>query len=177
VVINHADNFFAFSASMDDAQNASKALSSGIAGLPGGEFAGKVEQCATAQYGFRMLGCDVSISLDGLLDAFPTDRNLKKLSSKAWRQRQRTYARLTAATFEKSLKLRMKGIQDYLRFQSIVRGWLQAFAFCGPDLECIKQEYEFEFDFVRHTFEITEAELKLLKDASTNNTLKWYSGS
>ncbi len=119
LVINHADNFFAFSASNSDAQYVSKALSSGIAGLPGGNFSEFTKQLATIDQGFQMLGCWVHKS-DGKLEADPTNENVKKLYGRARRQRQRVYRRLTAATNLQSEDLRIKGLQDYLRFENMV---------------------------------------------------------
>lgn len=177
VVINHADNFFAFSLSSDGIQSVSKALNFGIAGLPGGDFLGETEQSVTIMHGFQMLGCWVDLLEDGLVEAYPTDPNLKALRERAGRQRQRAYGRLKQATVSQSKQLRLKGLQDYLRFESICDGWVQAFAFCDPIMMSdIKDEYDQQMSHLRHTFKITDAELKPLKDASTEITVKWYSG-
>ena len=177
VVINHADNFFALSASPECDQSASKALSSGIAGLPGGDFHGKTVQATTAKQGFQMLGCWVYMEKGGSLEADPTDANVKAFRKHTYRQRQRVYGRLTAANKAQSEKLRVLGLQDYLRFESMCYGWLQAFAFCGILVDCIKDHYEFELNQLRYTFKITETELKPLKDQSTDIPVEWYSGS
>lgn len=176
-VINHADNFFAFSASSEDVQSVSKALSSGIAGLPGGDFYGKTEQAVAVAHGFQMLGCWVTLSKAGILEADPTDTNVKEFGIRARRQQQRVHGRLTAAAASQSKQLRIKGLQDYLRFESICRGWVQAFAFCGPTIQCVKDHYDYDLNLLRDTFEITDAELHPLKDVSTEITVKWYSGA
>lgn len=177
VVVNHADNFWAFSASSDHAQDASKALSFGIAGLPGGDFYGKTEQDVNVSQGFRMLGCWVSQSKTGELEAEPTDANINDFAARARRQRQRVYGRLTAASeVQQSKTLRLKGLQDYLRFESMVLGWVRAFAFCGPLVKGAKVHYEYDLGLLRETFEITSDELKPLEDASTTVAVKWYSG-
>lgn len=177
VVINHADNFFAISATSADAADVSKALSSGIAGLPGGDFHGKVEQDTTVKLGFCMLGCDVFVSKAGELEAEPTDTNLKEFTTRVRRQRQRVYSRLTEASENKSHLLRIKGLQDFLRLESMVGGWVQAFAFCGPLIQNVKEHYDYDLSKLRSTFEISDGELKAVKDASTEVTVKWYSGA
>jgi len=176
VFINHADNFFAISATSDDAADVSKALSSGITGLPGGDFHGKVEQDTTVKLGFCMLGCDVFMSKAGELEAEPTDTNLKEFSTRVRRQRQRVYGRLTAATENKSHLLRIKGLQDFLRLESMISGWVQAFAFCGPIIQNVKHHYDYDLLKLRKTFQIADGELKAVKDASTEIAVKWYSG-
>jgi hypothetical protein len=176
VVVNHADNFFGLSASSDDAVDVTKALSSGIAGLPGGDFLGKTEQAVEVKDGFRMLGCWVFLSKTGELVAEPTEANYNELRKRAGRQRQRVYRRLKAAAGSQSKQLRIKGLQDFLRFESMARGWVQAFAFCGPHVNAVKDHYDYDLNQLRQTFEITDAELKPLKDASTTVTFKWYSG-
>ena len=108
--------------------------------------------------------------------AFPTNTNIKKLRDRAGRQRQWVYGRLTEATSLQSKQLRLNGLQDYLRFESMCHGWLQAFSFCSPKLAVIEHEYDQQLSHLRHTFEITDAELKPLKDASTELTVKWCSG-
>ncbi len=176
VVVNHADNFFALAASSDDAVDVSKALSSGIAGLPGGDFLGKTEQAVEVKDGFRMLGCWVFLSKTGELVAEPTEASYNELRKRAGRQQQRVYGRLKAAAGSQSKQLRIKGLQDFLRFESMVQGWVQAFAFCGPHINAVKDHFDYDLNQLRQTFEITDAELKPLKDASTTVTIKWYSG-
>ena len=177
MVINHADNLFALSVSSGAAQNVAKALSSGIAGLPGGDFYGKTEQAVEVKDGFRMLGCWVSVSKAGHLEAEPTEANYKGFRKRAGQQRQRVYGRLAAAHQQQSTQLRIRGLQDYLRLASMVQGWVQAFAFCGPHIGVVKDHYDYDLNLLRDTFEITENELKPLKDHSTEMPVKWYSGS
>ena len=59
----------------------------------------------------------------------------------------------------------------------MVQGWVQAFAFCGPHIGVVKDHYDYDLNLLRDTFEITENELKPLKDHSTEMPVKWYSGS
>ncbi|WP_170570764.1 reverse transcriptase domain-containing protein [Ruegeria atlantica] len=176
-VMNHADNFFAFSVSPDAAQDVAKALSSGIAGLPGGDFQGKTEQAVNISQGFRMLGCWVSWSKLGELEVEPTETNVKEFAARARNQKQRVYGRLTAALEENSKLLRIEGLQEFLRFESMVQGWVQAFAFCGPMVGTVKDHYDYELDGLRTVFQIDENELNPLKDVSTKITVKWYSGA
>jgi hypothetical protein len=176
-VINHADNSLAFSVSPEAAEDAAKALSSGIAGLPGGNFHGRTEQAVAVKDGFRMLGCWVSISKAGHIEAEPTEANYKGFRTRAGRQRQRVYGRLTEAHMQDSKLLRIKGLQDFLRLESMVEGWVQAFAFCGPHINAVKDHYASDMKLLRHTFQITENELKPLKDRSTDIHVKWFSGS
>jgi len=176
VVVNHADNFFVFSASSQNDQSVSKALSSGIAVLSGGDFQGEIKHANMVQKGFRMLGCDVHVSKTGELEANPTDANVKDFTERAERQRQRAYGRLTAAAGSKSDTLRIKAVQDYLRLESMVQGWVQAFSFCGPLIQNVEDHYAYEIHRLKTTFQITSDELSHLKDASTIVKPKWYSG-
>jgi hypothetical protein len=176
-VLNHADNFFAFSDSPDAANDVAKALSSGISGLPGGDFHGKTEQAANISQGFRMLGCWVSWSKLGELEVEPTEVNVNEFAARARKQKQRVYGRLTAALEENSKFLRVTGLQDFLRFESMVQGWVQAFAFCGPMIRTMKDHYDYELNGLRTVFQIDEKELSPLKDVSTKFTVKWYSGA
>ncbi len=176
VVVNHADNFFAFSASSKDAADVAKALSSGIAGLPGGDFHGKMVQAVEVKDGFRMLGCWVFMPKTGELEVEPTEANINDFAARVRRQRQRVYGRLTAATENKSLLLRIKGLQDFLRLESMVGGWVQAFAFCGPMIQDVQDHYDYDLSKLRSTFEIADGELKAVQETSTKVTVKWYSG-
>ena len=177
MVVNHADNFFAFSETSEDQKDVSKALSSGIAGLPGGEFQSKTEQKVTIGHGFQMLGCWLSLDKEGNLEAHPTETNLKKFGEREERQRQRVYGRLLAATASKSAKLRIKGLEDFLRYESMCLGWVEAFSFCGYITQHVLDDCEFELNKIRCTFKISDEELKPLKGAYTNVKVQWYSGS
>jgi len=175
-LVNHADNFFAFSASSNDAESVSKALSFGIAGLPGGDFYCETKQAIQVKDSFQMLGCWVSMSKSGELEADPTDANVKEFRKRAGQQRQRAYGRLNAAAGSKSKSLRIRGLQDYLRLESMCQGWVQAFSFCGPLVEIVKGDCEDDLQSLRDTFQISDEETKHLKDASTEIQIKWYSG-
>ena len=176
LVMNHADNFFAFAATATEAECVADALSSAIVGLSGGDFEGKTKQLTTIDSGFRMLGCWVSRTKEGILEADPTDANVKALRTKARKQKQRTCARLADAAKSGSVTLRIEGIQEYLRFQSLVDGWVQAFAFCGPLVDSVAAHYEFELAHVSAAFAVTQEELAAMKDRSTVLTIELYSG-
>jgi len=175
-VINHADNFFIFAKSQPLMEKASKALSSGIAGLPGGEFNGKIEQAGEVAKGFRMLGCWVSVDKKGEIVVNPTETNWNKMKNRVRLQKMRLHSLLTAATLDDDPKLRMQGLQDYLRLESICQGWMQAFKFCGPHMKDVENEHAFDLALICHIYDITQEELQPLKDASTMVTVKWYSG-
>ncbi|WP_324752783.1 reverse transcriptase domain-containing protein [Roseovarius sp. Pro17] len=175
-VINHADNFFIFAVSKLHMEGAAKALRSGIAGLLGGEFQGKTEQAGEIAKEFRMLGCCISMDKAGNLVADPTDTNLKKLVCRARTLKQRVHAKLTAAEFEADEGLRVEGLQDFLRLESLCHGWINAFKFCGPQIKYIEDEHLYDLDAIRDTYCITQSGLEPLKDASTLVNIKWYSG-
>lgn len=165
--INHVDNFFVLAPSQKHLEIASKALSSGIAGLPGGGFTGKVEQSGEVLEGFRMLGCWISVRKSGAIRIDPTETNLQKLTSRTQRLRQRVNALLTAANFEGDKKLRVEGLQEFLRLESLCDGWVGAFKFCGEHIKCIESDLSFELETIRLTYEIGSSELGSLRDAST----------
>jgi hypothetical protein len=174
LVVNHADNFFAFGSSAD-AELVSKALSTGIAGLPGGEFDGEIEQAHHISFGFRMLGCHLWPADDAIVAA-PTNDNLGKLLNKTEILEQQIHAKLTTAMKEKSQSLRMEGVQDYLRLESLTNGWLAAFGFCQEDVPVIKADLEYLLWELKKTYAITPFELKLLKDRSVKVNVNHYSG-
>ena len=175
-IINHADNFFVFATSQLQMENAAKALSSGIAGLPGGNFIGKTEQAVEIAKGFRMLGCWVSIEKTGELVADPTNTNVTKLRSRVSMLKQRIHAKLTAAELESDQGLRVEGLQDFLRLESLCQGWVNAFSFCVQLVKDVENDLAYDLSVICHTYAITEEELKPLKDASTKVNVNWYSG-
>jgi hypothetical protein len=89
---------------------------------------------------------------------------------------QRIHAKLTKAEIEGSDSLRINGLQDYLRLECFVRGWINAFKFCGPQIICVEDDLELKLGLIRETYAITPEELKPLKDASTVVNINWYSG-
>ncbi|MEO0893331.1 MAG: reverse transcriptase domain-containing protein [Pseudomonadota bacterium] len=178
IVINHADNFFAFAATAEDAKDVAKALSSGLTGAPGGEFNGKLKQKAIVEDGFSMLGCHVQLQKNGECSVWPTEANLDKFHDKCEELEERVRTKLKIAEQSKSKLSRLKGLQEFLRLESLHQGWLQAFGFCGPDIEIVfRYHCEYYRNDIRATFCIRDFELKPLRDASTKVTYKWYSGS
>lgn len=91
-------------------------------------------------------------------------------------QKGRVHAKLTKASFEDIAHLRIEGLQDYLRLESICHGWFEAFKFCGDHIKSIENHYAFDLNLIRQTYDIAQDELKPLKDASTVVKIKWYSG-
>lgn len=175
-IINHADNFFAFSISKQCAQDVSKALSSGIAGLPGGTFKGKTVQSTTVAAGFKMLGCWIDHTVSDEVSVMPTDANLSGFTNEFRKKRKRVCIHLKKAADTGSKKLRASGVQEYLKLKNMSDGWLAAFACCGNMLNYIKDDNDQVLQSLRHTFDIKDEELELVQDKSVDAKIKWYSG-
>lgn len=175
-VINHADNFFVFAASKQAAEGVSKALSFAITEAPGGNFKGIEKQSKSLQSGFSMLGCNIEVSTKGNAIVSPSEANLEKLSEEtsklvAWCENLLRIANKTNSKIK-----RLRGLQEFLRLEGLYNGWLHAFAFCGSEIEVIKEDARYVLKLLRYEFDIHDYELKPLMDTSTNAACKWYSG-
>jgi len=175
-LINHADNFFVLAKSAEALEEAAKALSAGIAGLPGGPFTVKTEQVTTVDKGFRMLGCWVWRDGEDLL-AEPTDLNIEKLCGRFSLECQRLHAKFTVAAEDQDLELRFESLQDYLLLESYLHGWVESFKFCGSTIKLVEQEYQPDLDAIRHAYSVKTGELDLAKDASTTVKIEHISKS
>ncbi len=176
VIINHADNFFLFSKAVEPLEFASKALSSGIAKLPGGQLNLAIKQNTTVDKYFHMLGCWVSRE-KGKVSAWPSNKNLENLTVRYDAYSQHAHTKLTAAEKNKDQNLRLEGLQDYLRLRNFVTGWFNAYDFC-IDILGINKDYLFaDIETIRELYNITDADLRDVTDQSTYVVIDNYSGN
>lgn len=174
-IVNYADNFWLFAKSEAALTFTLEALRSGISRLPGGSFETAVKQKTTSDAGFRMLGCWLKMTPNGM-DVWPTEANLEELRSQFDLDVQSVEALLRWGSKEQTGSWRPEGVQAYLRLRSRVSSWAAAYAFC-LDAEVVRNDLSWELDRIVHRFEITDAEMKSATDPSVISIYTPYGAS
>ena len=175
VIINHADNFFLFSKAVKPLAFASKALSLGIAKLPGGQFKLAIKQNTTVDKHFHMLGCWVSRE-KGKVSAWPSSKNLENLTIRYETYSKQVHTKLQKAEKKKDQYLRLEGLQNYLRLRNFITGWFNAFDFCNDVLGPKKDYWLCDIDAMRECYNITDADMASVADRSTYVVIGRHSG-
>jgi hypothetical protein len=174
-IVNFADNFFVFAKTAADLTSAVEALRSAIAGLPGGAFKTEVRQVATVQVGFRMLGCDVSLTPKGI-DVYPADGAAAALRRQFGLELEGVEALLSTAKKAPHGSWRMEGVQAWLRLRNRIAAWVSAYSVCSG-LDVFEEDLVWQLELVRSLFQIADDEMKAVTDPSVNVVFTPYGAS
>ena len=169
-LINFADNFFVLGKDEASVTHALEALRFAVAKLPGGVF--KLHPCKddpspvrSVQDGFCMLGCDIQ-KTGNVVTVDPTKSSDEELRGRFFLEAHCVEATLLSAAKEGCKKLRRDGVQDFLRLESYVDGWIAAHSFC-TDIQIIREDRKCLLGQIAEANGITAQEVKEARDAST----------